>query len=568
MLGGRVYRGATGAAGELGHTLVGADFGRRRAAGRAGSRSPARSSRWPPGGCWTAWRRRSPSRSPSSALGKLAAAWRGGRRPRRGRGGAGRRPRGDRGAPHCSASGSGSGSPTRINTFDPDEVVVGGGVSVARASCCSARPREVARRFALPGVGERTEIRLARHGSQAGVRGAALLAGLELAGGEEGVHRPAAARWSERERSVQTAPENPFAQDVERADSRIPTTLVIFGAGGDLAARKLLPAVYNLSLAGLLPDRFGVIGVSRRRRRALRSASTAREAIEAHSRTGFDEDAWKALEPKLEFLQGDFGEPGAVQGPGGAPRTRRRPPGRAPSASSTWPSLRSFFAQIAKGAGGGRAGRRRRSADPADDREAVRARPRIGAGAERRGGLGVRRVAGVPPRPLPRQGDGAEPPGAAVRQRHPRADLEPSLRRPRPDHRGRGSRDRPPRRLLRLGGRDSRRDPEPRSCSCSPWWAMEAAGALRRRHDPRREGEAPALRAPLRAGRGPRLRGPRPVRRRAGSAGRRSRPTWTRRASPTTRGPRPTSRCGWRSTTGAGRERRSTSAPASGCRAG
>jgi glucokinase len=43
----------------------------------------------------------------------------------------------------------------------------------------------VARRFIVPGVGERTEIRLARHGSEAGVRGAALLAGLELIGGQD-----------------------------------------------------------------------------------------------------------------------------------------------------------------------------------------------------------------------------------------------------------------------------------------------------------------------------------------------------------------------------------------------
>jgi len=41
--------------------------------------------------------------------------------------------------------------------------------------------RDTAREFALPGVGERTEIRLARHGDEAGVRGAALLAALELA---------------------------------------------------------------------------------------------------------------------------------------------------------------------------------------------------------------------------------------------------------------------------------------------------------------------------------------------------------------------------------------------------
>ena len=107
--------------------------------------------------------------------------------------------------------------------------------------------------------------------------------------------------------SVQTAPENPFAQDVAQPLPD-PTTLVIFGAGGDLATRKLLPAVYNLSLAGLLPDRFGVIGVSRRHD-VPSFRKTAREAIEAHSRTGFDEDAWQALEPNLEVVQGDFGNP-------------------------------------------------------------------------------------------------------------------------------------------------------------------------------------------------------------------------------------------------------------------
>ena len=56
---------------------------------------------------------------------------------------------------------------------------------------------------------------------------------------------------------------NPFAQDVEQPLPG-PTTLVIFGATGDLAARKLLPAIYNLGLGGLLPERFEVIGIGRR----------------------------------------------------------------------------------------------------------------------------------------------------------------------------------------------------------------------------------------------------------------------------------------------------------------
>ena len=46
VLGGRIYRGATGGAGELGHTLVGLDLDRRRRR-RAAFRSPARSSAWP-----------------------------------------------------------------------------------------------------------------------------------------------------------------------------------------------------------------------------------------------------------------------------------------------------------------------------------------------------------------------------------------------------------------------------------------------------------------------------------------------------------------------------------------
>ena len=107
--------------------------------------------------------------------------------------------------------------------------------------------------------------------------------------------------------SVETAPANPFAQDVAQPLPD-PTSLIIFGAGGDLAARKLLPAVYNLSLAGLLPDHMRVLGVARRHD-VHSFRKVAREAIEAHSRTGFDEDAWKAIEPRLEIVQGDFSNP-------------------------------------------------------------------------------------------------------------------------------------------------------------------------------------------------------------------------------------------------------------------
>ena len=68
-----------------------------------------------------------------------------------------------------------------INTFDPEVVVIGGGV--ARAGELLLGPaRESARRFVLPGVGEATEIRIARYGTEAGVLGATLLADHELGG--------------------------------------------------------------------------------------------------------------------------------------------------------------------------------------------------------------------------------------------------------------------------------------------------------------------------------------------------------------------------------------------------
>jgi glucokinase len=66
-----------------------------------------------------------------------------------------------------------------INTFDPELVVIGGGVSNAGDLLLDPAKR-VAAEFVIPGVGTRTEIRLARYGPQAGVRGAALLARQEL----------------------------------------------------------------------------------------------------------------------------------------------------------------------------------------------------------------------------------------------------------------------------------------------------------------------------------------------------------------------------------------------------
>ena len=73
--------------------------------------------------------------------------------------------------------------------------------------------------------------------------------------------------------------ENPLVEGLERLP--VPaTTLVIFGATGDLARRKLLPALYNLAHEGALPERFNLIGVSRRDLSDDDFRDQAREAIE------------------------------------------------------------------------------------------------------------------------------------------------------------------------------------------------------------------------------------------------------------------------------------------------
>src|ERR687891_2444581 len=62
------------------------------------------------------------------------------------------------------------------------------------------------------------------------------------------------------------------------------TLLVIFGANGDLAKRKLLPALYNLDEEGLLPKQWRVIGTARSEVSDEEFRALAREAIAEHER--------------------------------------------------------------------------------------------------------------------------------------------------------------------------------------------------------------------------------------------------------------------------------------------
>ena len=78
--------------------------------------------------------------------------------------------------------------------------------------------------------------------------------------------------------------------------------IIIVGATGDLARRKLLPALYNLFLRDLLPPQGKIIGYARSQRSDDEFRAAAAAAVREFSRTGFDETAWESFAERLTYV--------------------------------------------------------------------------------------------------------------------------------------------------------------------------------------------------------------------------------------------------------------------------
>jgi glucose-6-phosphate 1-dehydrogenase len=107
--------------------------------------------------------------------------------------------------------------------------------------------------------------------------------------------------------------DNPLVEGLERLPVH-PTTLVIFGATGDLARRKLLPAIYNLAHEGALPEVFNLIGSSRSEMSDLEFAHQATEAIRQFSRRDPDEQVLASLLEHVRYVAGSFDDPATYEG--------------------------------------------------------------------------------------------------------------------------------------------------------------------------------------------------------------------------------------------------------------
>ncbi|MHB0869136.1 MAG: glucose-6-phosphate dehydrogenase [Chloroflexota bacterium] len=93
-----------------------------------------------------------------------------------------------------------------------------------------------------------------------------------------------------------------------------PSAIVIFGASGDLTSRKLVPALYNLALANLLPTEFAVVGVARRPLGVEEFRGKLRDAAERFSRTApLNPDLWEGFAARISYVSGDLSDPATYE---------------------------------------------------------------------------------------------------------------------------------------------------------------------------------------------------------------------------------------------------------------
>ncbi len=102
-------------------------------------------------------------------------------------------------------------------------------------------------------------------------------------------------------------------RDLRLARIAGPSALVIFGVTGDLARKKLLPAIYDLANRGLLHPSFSLVGFGRRDWSDADFAAEVRRCVMEHSRTKFRESTWEQFQEGIRFVKGTFNDRGGFQ---------------------------------------------------------------------------------------------------------------------------------------------------------------------------------------------------------------------------------------------------------------
>ena len=168
------------------------------------------------------------------------------------------------------------------------------------------------------------------------------------------------------------ASSNPLRDPRDKRLPRIagPCSMVLFGVTGDLARKKLMPAIYDLANRGLLPPGFSLVGFARRDWADQDFGKIVYESVRERARTPFREEVWRSLAEGIRFVPGSFDDDARLRPAG--------PDGRSSSTSSAAPAATTRSTCRS---------RRRRSPRSASSSSAPACRPRTrgrGAGSSSR----------------------------------------------------------------------------------------------------------------------------------------------------------------------------------------
>src|SRR3954452_15918381 len=107
-----------------------------------------------------------------------------------------------------------------------------------------------------------------------------------------------------------THQENLLADGLALKRTPDPCVLVVFGASGDLAQQKIMPALYALAVRRLLPERYAIVGVARTDGTDDQYRADMQAAVQQHARDDFNQEVWDELAANLHWLTTDFADEG------------------------------------------------------------------------------------------------------------------------------------------------------------------------------------------------------------------------------------------------------------------
>src|SRR5581483_4837162 len=99
---------------------------------------------------------------------------------------------------------------------------------------------------------------------------------------------------------------NPLREGMRVARAPEPASIVIFGATGDLARRKLVPALYNLACDNYMPPVFNIIGFARRPRTDAEIREEYQKAVTEFSRQKIQNELWNSFSQNIFYVQSNL----------------------------------------------------------------------------------------------------------------------------------------------------------------------------------------------------------------------------------------------------------------------